>query len=61
MAPETGMKALALIGLFNIFGTYTFGWLGNRLTKKYVLAALYFSRSALITVFLLAPMTPLTA
>jgi len=60
MAPETGMKALALIGLFNIFGTYTFGWLGNRLTKKYVLAALYFSRSALITVFLLAPMTPLT-
>ena len=60
MAPETGMKALALIGLFNILGTYTWGWLGNRLTKKYVLATLYFSRSILITLFLLAPLTPLT-
>jgi len=60
MSPETGMMALALIGLFNVFGTYTWGWLGNRFTKKHVLAALYFSRAALITVFLLAPMTPLT-
>ncbi len=60
MSPETGMMALALIRLFNVFGTYTWGWLGNRFTKKHVLAALYFSRAVLITVFLLAPMTPLT-
>ena len=60
MSPETGMMALALIGLFNVFGTYTWGWLGNRFTKKHVLASLYFSRAVLITVFLLAPMTPLT-
>ena len=60
MSPETGMMALALIGLFNVFGTYAWGWLGSRFTKKYVLATLYFSRAALISVFLLAPMTPLT-
>ena len=60
MSPETGMMALALIGLFNVFGTYAWGWFGNRFTKKYVLAVLYFLRAALIAVFLLAPMTPLT-
>ena len=46
MTPETGMAALALIGLFNIFGSYFWGWLGNRYTKKYVLSALYFIRAA---------------
>ena len=60
MSPETGMMALALIGLFNIFGTFSWGWLGNRFTKKRVLSTLYFSRSALIAVFLLSPMEPLT-
>jgi nitrate/nitrite transporter NarK len=30
MTPETGMAALALIGLFNIFGSYFWGWLGSR-------------------------------
>jgi len=60
MSPETGMMALAMIGLFNIFGTYFWGWLGNRFTKKYVLASLYFSRAALIGIFLLSPMEPLT-
>jgi MFS family permease len=60
MLPETGMAALALIGLFNIFGTYLWGWLGNRFTKKYVLATLYFSRAVLIGIFLLSPMEPLT-
>lgn len=60
MSPETGMMALALIGLFNIFGTFTWGWLGNRFTKKHVLATLYFLRALLIVVFLLAPTEPLT-
>ena len=60
MSPETGMMALALIGLFNIFGTFSWGWLGNRFTKKYVLSVLYSSRALLIGIFLLAPMEPLT-
>jgi MFS family permease len=60
MTPETGMMALALIGLFNIFGTYLWGWLGNRYSKKHVLSTLYFTRSAVITLFVLAPVTPLS-
>jgi MFS family permease len=60
MTPETGMTALALIGLFNIFGTYLWGFLGSRYTKKYVLSALYFIRAAVVTIFILAPLTPMT-
>lgn len=60
MTPDTGMMALALIGLFNIFGSYTWGWLGNRYTKKYVLSTLYFSRAAAFAIFILAPVTPLS-
>jgi len=60
MTPETGMLALALIGLFNIFGTFLWGWLGSRYTKKYVLSVLYFTRAAGVTIFILAPLTPLT-
>ena len=58
MTPETGMLALALIGLFNILGSYAWGWLGGRHTKKYLLAALYFTRSLAITAFILLPVTP---
>ena len=60
MTPETGMMALALIGLFNIFGTYLWGWLGNRYTKKYVLSALYFTRAVVIAIFIAVPVAPLT-
>jgi MFS family permease len=60
MAPETGMAALALIGLFNIFGSYFWGWIGNRHTKKYVLSALYFARAVAIAIFIAFPVTPLS-
>jgi MFS family permease len=60
MSPETGMTALALIGLFNIFGSYIWGWLGNRYTKKYVLSALYFTRAVAIAIFISLPIAPLT-
>lgn len=60
MTPETGMAALALIGLFNIFGSYFWGWLGNRHTKKYVLSTLYFTRAVAIAIFIAAPVTPLS-
>lgn len=58
MTPETGMTALALIGLFNIFGSYMWGWLGNRYTKKYVLSTLYFARAVVIAIFISLPITP---
>lgn len=60
MTPETGMTALALIGLFNIFGSYFWGWLGNRHTKKNVLSTLYFTRAVAIAIFISAPVSPLT-
>lgn len=60
MTPETGMTALALIGLFNIFGSYLWGWLGNRYTKKNVLSILYLTRAIAIAVFIAAPISPLT-
>jgi MFS family permease len=60
MSPETGMIALAMIGLFNIFGSYFWGWLGGRYTKKYLLSALYFTRALAIAVFISLPLTPLS-
>jgi MFS family permease len=60
MTPETGMTALALIGLFNIFGSYAWGWLGGRYTKKYLLSSLYFIRAVAIALFVLMPLSPLS-
>lgn len=53
-----GVTALMLIGLFNIFGTYLAGWLGGKVSKKYILSAIYFGRSVIIAVFLLLPLSP---
>ena len=58
LTPETGMMALALIGLFNVFGTLLWGWLGQHYTKKYVLSALYMTRALVFTVFILVPLSP---
>lgn len=56
-----GAQALALVGLFNIFGSYTFGRLGDMLRQKYVLSALYTARSAVIVLFLWLPLSQWTA
>ena len=61
LTANDGVTALALIGLFNIFGTYSCGWLGGRYSKKYLLAALYLLRSVTIVVFLALPVTPLSS
>jgi MFS family permease len=58
MTPETGMAALALIGLFNIFGTFVWAWLGHRYTKKYVLSVLYITRAVAVAIFIALPLTP---
>jgi predicted MFS family arabinose efflux permease len=49
-----------LIGLFNVFGTYIAGSLGQRLAKRKILSFIYFSRSVTIVLFLLAPLTPMS-
>jgi predicted MFS family arabinose efflux permease len=58
LAPEVASVALALIGLFNVIGTYTAGALGQRWPKPYILSAIYLLRSAVIVAFLAAPVTP---
>jgi MFS family permease len=49
---NVAVTALALVGLFNIFGSFMSGMLGQRLPKHYLLSAIYFGR-ALITVLLI--------
>ncbi|MFZ1364884.1 MAG: MFS transporter [Brachymonas denitrificans] len=58
MPTEVASYSLALIGLFNVFGSYLTGALGQKLSKKYILASIYIARSVVITIFLLAPLTP---
>jgi MFS family permease len=52
--------ALALIGLFNIAGTYLSGLAGARLPKKWLLSGIYFSRTVVITAFVVLPVTPMS-
>lgn len=58
MSPEIASYALALIGLFNVVGTYAAGALGQRLSKPRILSAIYLLRSIGITLFLLTPLSP---
>ena len=58
MSAAVGMTALALIGFGNIFGSFGAGWLGGRVSKKWILTWIYGLRSALIALLLLAPKTP---
>ena len=58
LRPEHGMTALALIGLFNILGTLSAGWLGGRFSKKYLLSAIYTVRGFLIAMLVFLPLTP---
>ena len=60
MSPQVASYALALIGLFNVFGTYIAGVLGQKLAKRKILAFIYLARSLAITLFLLVPISPLT-
>lgn len=57
-SPGVAVMALALIGLFNIFGSYYAGKLGGRFPKRYLLSSIYFTRAVVIGLFLLAPLTP---
>lgn len=58
--PTIGVTALALIGFFNIIGSYGCGFLGGRYSKKRILSALYFGRALVIAAFIALPVTPLT-
>jgi MFS family permease len=58
LSPQVASYALALIGLFNVIGTYAAGALGQRMARRKILSFIYFARSVAISLFLLAPLTP---
>lgn len=53
-----GALSIAVIGIFNIAGTVTAGWLGKRYTKKYLLTGIYVGRTLAAAIFILLPITP---
>ena len=58
MPASVAVTALALIGLFNIIGTYTTGWLGARMPKRHILSFIYFGRAVVIALFVFLPLSP---
>ena len=60
LTPRDGMLALALIGLFNVFGSLAAGWFGSRYLKKNLLSLLYASRAVIIVLLMALPLTSFT-
>ena len=58
LSAADGTISLALIGLFNIFGSYAAGWLGGRFPKTYLLSILYAIRGVAMLALLALPLTP---
>lgn len=58
---SVGTTVLALVGLFNIFGTYIAGWLGGRMSKPRLLTGLYLLRAVVIVLFIWFPVTTFSA
>ena len=55
-----GAVSIAVIGIFNIAGTLTAGYLGKRYTKKYLLFWIYVGRTVAAATFILLPITPVS-
>ena len=58
---QTGGWVIAVIGLFNIAGSLTVGWLSNRVPRRYILSAIYFVRALSIVAFVSFPVTTFSA
>jgi MFS family permease len=58
LTPDVATTALALIGLFNVFGSYAAGVIGQRWPKRYALSVIYLLRSVAIALFVMLPLTP---
>ncbi|MEN9707893.1 MAG: hypothetical protein RIQ68_301 [Pseudomonadota bacterium] len=61
LSPQVGYWAFALVGLFNIVGSLSSGWLANRVPRRYILSAIYFGRSVVTLVFILTPPSAMSA
>jgi MFS family permease len=60
LSPQVASYALALVGLFNVFGTYIAGSLGQTMSKTKILSFIYFARAVVVAVFILAPLSPMS-
>ena len=60
LSAEVGGWTLAVIGLFNIVGSVSAGYLGNRMPKRYILSSIYFARALSIAVFVSMPASAAT-
>lgn len=60
VSAAVGSMALAMIGLFNILGSYAFGYWGGRMRKPALLSAIYGARAVFLLLFVLLPVTPFT-
>jgi len=61
LSADIGAWTVAVIGLFNIVGSISAGYLSDKMPKRYLLAVIYFLRSAAIAIFIALPASPLTA
>jgi MFS family permease len=61
LSNEIGAWTVGVIGLFNIVGSLTSGWLMTRMPKRYILSIIYFLRALSIVAFITLPMSPLSA
>jgi predicted MFS family arabinose efflux permease len=61
MSVSMGSTVLALIGLFNIFGSLAAGYLGGMFSKPKLLTGIYLGRAVAIALFVFLPTTTLTA
>jgi MFS family permease len=61
LPPEVGSWSIAIIGLFNIAGSLSAGYFGGKFPKQLMLASIYFSRAVAIALFLIFPVTEITA
>ena len=58
MDPMLGAQALAVIGLFNVIGSWGFGWLGDRYSKRALLGSIYITRSLVMAAYFMLPVSP---
>jgi MFS family permease len=61
LSAQVGGWTLGLIGLFNIIGAMTSGWLGSRMPKRYILSGIYFSRALAVIFLITLPASPTVA
>ena len=60
LSADVGAWTIAVIGLFNIVGSLSSGWLASRMPKRYILSIIYFSRALTIVGFMLLPASTTT-